>query len=158
MPYVHGFLPCRRRDPGEYKTELERCTAASPIAIASRSVERTLKATRVAAITGSTIRAAISRRPTIRIESATVSAASAATTMLSAPVGTPATRAPSSSRTVAASPVEQGDRGQAGAAERGDEHEVVAGDGEDRAEEESTQVDVDAPATEASTTPAAIPV
>ena len=46
-------------------------------------VERMLQATRLAAMTGSTISAAISRMPTIRIESATVSAASTARTTLS---------------------------------------------------------------------------
>jgi hypothetical protein len=61
-----------------------------------------LQVMRVAAITGSTISAAIRRMPTMRIESATVRAVSTARTMLRTPIGTPATRAPSSSSTTAA--------------------------------------------------------
>jgi hypothetical protein len=74
-----------------------------PITIARASVECMLQATREAAETGSTISAAIRRTPTMRIETATVSAASTATTALSSPIGAPATRAPSSSRTAAKS-------------------------------------------------------
>ena len=74
----------------------------SPIAIESTSVERMLHAIRPAALTGSTISAATSRIPTTRIESATVTAASAARATLSEPIGTPATRAPSSSTMTAA--------------------------------------------------------
>jgi hypothetical protein len=77
-------------------------TEPSPISIESAIVARMLVAIRVAATTGSTISAAISRIPTIRIETATVRAARTATTTLSAPTGTPATRAPSSSMTTAA--------------------------------------------------------
>lgn len=62
-----------------------------------------LRATLPAAITGRTMSAAIRRMPTIRIESAIVTPASPATTTLSAPTGTPATRAPSSSMTTPAS-------------------------------------------------------
>ena len=61
-----------------------------------------LHAMRPAALTGSTISAATSRIPTTRIESATVTAASAASATLSVPIGTPATRAPSSSMTTPA--------------------------------------------------------
>ena len=66
-------------------------------------VERMLQATRPAAITGSTISAAISRIPTTRMESAIVTAASAAVSALSGATGSPATRAPSSSTTTATS-------------------------------------------------------
>ena len=79
-------------------------TEPSPNAIDSANVDRRLQATRLAAITGSTISAAIRRMPTIRIETATVSAASTATTTFSRVTGTPATRLPSSSSTVATRP------------------------------------------------------
>ena len=79
-------------------------TEPSPNAIDNANVDRRLQATRFAAITGSTISAAIRRMPTIRIETATVSAASTATTTLSRVTGTPATRLPSSSSTVATRP------------------------------------------------------
>ena len=62
-----------------------------------------LHARRVAAVTGSTISAAMRRTPTICIDRATVSAASTARITFRVPIGTPATRAPSSSRTAAAS-------------------------------------------------------
>ena len=62
-----------------------------------------LRAIRVAAITGNTIRAAIRRMPTIRIETATVVAASTVRTTFRNETGTPATRAPSSSSATAAS-------------------------------------------------------
>ena len=61
-----------------------------------------LHATRPAALTGRTMRAATRRIPTTRIESAIVTAASAARAMLREPMGTPATRAPSSSTMTAA--------------------------------------------------------
>src|ERR671911_318445 len=63
-----------------------------------REFARRLDAILEAAITGSTIRAAMSSTPTICIETATVVAASTASTTLSAATGTPATCAPSSSR------------------------------------------------------------
>jgi hypothetical protein len=78
-------------------------TEARPRAVERSKVERRLPATREAAITGRTINAAMRRMPTTRIESATVRAARPATTTLRAPMGTPATRAPCSSRTAAAS-------------------------------------------------------
>ena len=62
-----------------------------------------LQAIREAAITGSTISAAIRSTPTIRIETATVVAASTTRTTFSAATGTPATRAPSSSSAIPAS-------------------------------------------------------
>ena len=62
-----------------------------------------LHASGIAALTGSTISAAIRRTPTMRIESATVTAASAATRHSERATGTPATRAPSSSSTTAQS-------------------------------------------------------
>jgi hypothetical protein len=62
-----------------------------------------LRATRLAATTGSTIRAATRRTPTIRIETPTVTPTSPAITMLSLATGSPAAFAPSSSRTTAAS-------------------------------------------------------
>ena len=74
----------------------------SPIAMESSSVERMLQATRPAALTGRTMSAATRRIPTTRIESAIVTAASAARATLSGPIGTPATRAPSSSMMIAA--------------------------------------------------------
>ena len=61
-----------------------------------------LHAIRAAALTGSTISAATKRIPTTRIESATVTAVRVASATLSVPIGTPATRAPSSSMTIAA--------------------------------------------------------
>jgi hypothetical protein len=72
------------------------------MAVESTRVERMLHASRPAALTGSTIRAATRRIPTTRIESATVTAVSAASAMFRLPIGTPATRAPSSSITTAA--------------------------------------------------------
>ena len=81
-----------------------RSRTTKPNAIERPKVERRLHATRLAAITGSTISAAIRRIPTMRIETATVSAASTATTRLSRVTGTPATRLPSSSSTVATRP------------------------------------------------------
>jgi hypothetical protein len=78
-------------------------TEASPIAIPIAIVDRRLQATRAAAMTGRTISAAISRIPTTRIESAIVTAASAAVSALSGATGRPATRAPSSSTTTATS-------------------------------------------------------
>src|SRR2546423_358487 len=65
-------------------------TEASPIPIANSMVERMLHATRVAAMTGRTISAAISRMPTTRIESAIVTAASAAVSALSGATAKPA--------------------------------------------------------------------
>ena len=59
-------------------------TEPTPSAIERAKVDRRLHATRFAAITGSTISAAIRRMPTIRIDTATVRAASTATTTLSA--------------------------------------------------------------------------
>ena len=56
-----------------------------------------LQAIRPAALTGSTMSAATSRIPTTRIDRATVTAASVASATFNAPIGTPATRAPSSS-------------------------------------------------------------
>ena len=76
-------------------------TEPSPIPMPSRIVERMLQAIRDAAITGSTISAAISRIPTMRIDSAIVTAASATVSEFSADTGSPATRAPSSSTTTA---------------------------------------------------------
>ena len=72
------------------------------MAVERNSVERMLHATRPAALTGRTISAATRRIPTTRIESAIVTAASAARAMLRAPMGAPATRAPSSSTMTAA--------------------------------------------------------
>jgi hypothetical protein len=71
--------------------------------IASSMVERRLQPMRPAAITGSTISAAIKRIPTMRIETAIVTAASAAVSVFSTPTGSPATRAPSASTTTATS-------------------------------------------------------
>ncbi len=62
-----------------------------------------LHATRCAAITGTTISAAISRIPTILIEIPIVSAASIETTPFRSGTGRPATRAPSSSIATASS-------------------------------------------------------
>ena len=62
-----------------------------------------LRAIRVAAITGSTIRAAIRRIPTIRIETATVVAASTASTMFRNGDGDAGDAAPSSSSATPAS-------------------------------------------------------
>ena len=67
-------------------------------------VERRLQATRCAAITGSTISAAIRRMPTMRMETPIVSAASIDTRAFSDATGSPATRAPSSSSETAISP------------------------------------------------------
>ena len=71
--------------------------------MARKTEARMLAATRPAAMTGSTMSAAMRRMPTIRIESAIVTPARPATTTFSAATGTPATRAPSSSITTAAS-------------------------------------------------------
>ena len=102
-----------------------------------------LHAIRPAALTGRTMSAATSRIPTTRIDRATVTAASAATTMLSAPIGTPATRAPSSSMTTAGErAIEDGDDGEPDSAERPDERQIRARDGEDRAEEVLEEIDV----------------
>ena len=78
-------------------------TDASPIAMDRPIVERRLHAIRCAAITGSTISAAIRRMPTMRIEIAIVSAASTEMTAFSTGTGSPATRAPSSSIETASS-------------------------------------------------------
>ena len=59
---------------------------------------------RPAAMTGRTISAAMSRMPTIRIETATVTPASAASATFRSPIGSPLTRAPSSSSATATSP------------------------------------------------------
>src|SRR5439155_1387303 len=71
--------------------------------IESAIVERRLHATRCAATTGSTIRAAINRIPTMRIETPIVSAASIETSPFRSGTGRPATTAPSSSRATATS-------------------------------------------------------
>ena len=103
-----------------------------------------LRATRVAAITGSTISAAISRIPTIRIETATVVAASTASTTLRKATGTPATRAPSSSSaTPASARYRSAIVAEPGDPQRRDEREVGAGRRQDRAEEEAEEVDVE---------------
>ena len=78
-------------------------TDARPIAIAMSIVERMLHAMRDAAITGRTINAAISKIPTTRIDTAIVTAASAAVSAFSHGTGSPATRALSSSTTTATS-------------------------------------------------------
>ena len=119
-------------------------TEASPIPIAISIVERMLHAMRAAAMTGRTISAAISRMPTTRIESAIVTAASAAVSALRAATGSPATRAPSSSTTTATSgAVEQRDQRERGGAERRDHDEVGARHRQDRAEQELEEVDVE---------------
>jgi hypothetical protein len=78
-------------------------TQTTPIAMERTRVERMLQASRLAAVTGSTINAAINKTPTTRIETATVIAARIVTTRLRNVIGTPATRAPSSSSTSPAS-------------------------------------------------------
>ena len=62
-----------------------------------------LRAIRVAAMTGGTISAAISRIPTIRVETATVIAVGPASATFRKAAGTPPTRATSSSSATAAS-------------------------------------------------------
>ena len=103
-----------------------------------------LQAIRCAAITGSTISAAISRIPTILIEIATVRAASTATVMFISQTRTPTTRLPSASRTDPTRPrYEDRDRRQTRGPE--DEHnpEIAPGHGEDRSEEELEQVHIE---------------
>ena len=78
-------------------------TEARPIATDSAIVERRLHAIRCAAITGTTINAAISRIPTMRIEIPIVSAASRETAPFRTGTGRPLTRAPSSSIATASS-------------------------------------------------------
>ena len=102
-----------------------------------------LHAIRPAALTGSTMSAATRRIPTTRIESATVTAASAATTMFSA-----SDRHPGDPRALLVDDraregsIQERDHGEAGSAERGDHHEVATRHGEDRAEEVLEQVHV----------------
>ena len=102
-----------------------------------------LHATRLAALTGSTMSAATSRIPTTRIESATVTAASAASATFSG-----RDRYPGDARPLLVDhdtrqwPVENRDRGEADRPEDGDEPQVVRRDGENRAEEVLEQTDV----------------
>ena len=110
----------------------------------SRIVERMLQAIRDAAITGSTISAAISRIPTMRIETAIVTAASATVERVQR-----GDREPCDTCALLVDddrderPVEQRDHGERAGAERGDHGEVAAGHGEDRAEEELEEVHVE---------------
>ena len=102
-----------------------------------------LHAMRDAAITGSTISAAISRMPTTRIESAIVTAASATVSEFSAD-----DREPGDACAFLVHddgderPVEQRDHCQRAGAERGDHGEVAARHRQDRAEEELEEVHV----------------
>ena len=114
------------------------------MATASPRVCNMLRAIRPAAITGSTIRAATSRTPTIRIDSATVVAASTATRHVE-PVDRKSlhARALLVERHARESPVRERDRTERERAERGDDGEIAARDGEDRAEQVLEQVDVE---------------
>ena len=116
-----------------------------PIAIEIAIVERRLHAIRCAAITGSTISAAIRRMPTIRIESAIVSAASIVDRRRSAAAPAAPTRAPTprrarpraaprSSTAITASEPSPSDR---------DHDEVAARHRQDRAEEVLEEVHVE---------------
>ena len=102
-----------------------------------------LRAIRVAAITGSTISAAISRIPTIRIETATVVAASTASTTLRNGDGDSGdARALLVERDAGKRAVQKRDRPEPGDPERRHEREVGAGGRQDRAEEEAEEIDV----------------
>ena len=103
-----------------------------------------LRAIRVAAITGSTISAAIRRMPTIRIETATVVAASTARTTFRNATGTPGdARALLVERDRGERAVEERDRRQPADPQGRDECEVGAGRRQDRAEEKAEEVDVE---------------
>ena len=104
-----------------------------------------LQASRLAAVTGRTISAAMSRTPTIRIDTATVVAASTATTRFRKVIGTPATRALLIQHQAGERPVEKRDRRQAANAEHRDDSHVLPGDRQDRPEEEGEQVDIERP-------------
>ena len=118
-----------------------------------------LQATRVAAITGSTISAAISRIPTIRIETATVSAASTASDDVEA-----RDRHAGDARALLVehdadeAAVEERDRREPADPERGDEREVGAGRVRIEPKRNAKRLTLSAPASETSTTPAAMPV
>ena len=118
-----------------------------------------LEAIRLAAPTGMTMSAATSRIPTTRIESATVTAASAAIATLSALIGTARDAGPFLvDRDRRERTVQERDCRQPHPPEHGDDGDVGAGDGQDRAEQVLEQIHVQGSAAETTTTPSAIPV
>ncbi len=102
-----------------------------------------LHASRPAALTGSTMSAATRRMPTTRIDSATVTAVSAASATFRLPIGH-ARDACSLfvDHDCGERAVEERDGREPEPAEQRDRHEIAARDGEDRAEEVLEEVDV----------------